>query len=629
MIGRRSFAPPLALLAVIAVAASALVAAVGVGSILPASHGPRSPSVSASAAPPASPSATAARPAAPTAGAAGRASPDSGGWNSNFFHDVSVTFGGASLPAQLEPVPYLNSLPTTTTGFWLNISSLAPLLFANVTIWGTEWPGAAPIGLPIPGFSPTSPPQVPMIVNHTHPNLASFYFDTYRFFWPGFLVSFNVSAVGYNTTPSEVKSATNDSIPVGYVGGYTNYATWQFEVDTPWASGNFTDDIAISTTPNIFGPSPTSPNADQSFQVTISAIDLGGTVVPIPDAVLEYTLNQNGTLTSYSEPFAPVNHTTMSLLHPIGPYPGASIQFNVSAWLPWDSGALDTISSPTYSVTWSTHGGWWFPTQGLLDNLGLSASPDVLVGGVSPTNPAAIATGEPVNVTIHEPIENVTIASAVVDFTYSDEGFNHSGTIAMKAIDLNTSYAVFPGLPAGGMVTFYVVAKDINGNPVSSGNFTYVEVGPTAPPLPAGLGLIYVEVLDLNGGGLLAGFGYSISNASWTTSGAANLLGFGTPTLPGTGLGYRVAFGTYAVSVLVFGVERNAEVTVSASSPTPTVVFYAESSAIPVTASSSVGVESLAAGIGLAGAAVATVPLMRWLDERRAVKEAEERRITL
>ena len=614
----------LPLVAVLAIATIALVASMSV-----APHGApiaaRTSSVAGSL-----PGAPAAPPrGAETSSAAARSGPDSGTWNSNFFHDIEVTFGGQTLPSQLEPVPYLNTLPITTTGFWVNVSSLAPLLFANVTIWGTQWPGTSSVGLPITGFSPVDPAVAPMIVNHSSPNLASFYFDTYRFFWPGSLVSFNLTAVGNKTTPSEVKSATNDSVPVSYPGGYTNYATWQFEVDTPWASANFTDDIAIATTPNIFGPSPTEPNADQSFDVTITAIDLGGTVAPIPYAELVYQLDQNGSIASYSEPFGPENHTTMSLLVPLGPYPGSSITFNITAYLPWDGGALDKIASPAYKMAWSSEGGWWFPSQGLLENLGLSASPDVLVGGVSPTNPTAISTDEPVNITIHEPIENVTIASATVDFTYSDEGYNHSGSVAMRAIGLNTSYVVLPGLPAGGMVTFYVIAKDINGNPVSSGNFTYLEVGPTSPPLPAGLGLVYVEVLDLNGGGLLGGFGYSIANATWSTSGTANALGFGTPTLPGTDLGYRVAFGTYAVSVLVYGVERNAEVTVSASSPTPTVLFLAESSAIPETTTSSTNVEVLAAGIGLAGAAIATVPLMRWLEERREKKEQEERRITL
>ena len=556
--------------------------------------------------------------------------PAAGGWNSNFFHDIAVTFGGPSLSSQLQPVPYPNYLPMSTLGFWMNISSLEPMLFANVSIWGVSWPGANGVALPINGYSPVSPYLAPMYINHTRdPNVASYYFDLYRFFWPGSTVYFNLTVVGKNTTPSEVKSTTNVSVPIPYTGGYTNYATWTFTVDTPWASENFTNDIAVATTPNILGPDPTAPNADQTFQVTISSIALTGAPTPIPDAVLQYTLTQNGTATSYSDPFGPVNHTVMSLLQPLGPYPGANLKFNVTAWLPWQGGQLDKIASPVFNFTWSSHGGWWFPSQSLLANLGISASPDVLIGGSTVSNPTVVATDEPVNVTIHEPIENVTIASAAVDFMFSDGGLNRSGALPMTAINLNTSYADLAGLPSGAMVTFYVVAKDINGNPISSGNFSYVEVGPTAPPLPAGLGLLFLEVANLNGGGLVADFGYTIANATWSTTGSSNELGFASPELPGTGLSYRLGFGTYAVSVRAFGVVHEALITLSPSSPTPTVVFYAESSALPITTTSAVGVESLAAGIGLAAAAIATIPLMRWLDERREHHEREQRRVTL
>jgi hypothetical protein len=555
--------------------------------------------------------------------------PDSGGWNSNFFHDLQVTFGGPSLSGQLQPVPYLNSLPSSTLGFYLNISSLEPLLFANVTIWGVEWPNPQGIVLPITGYSPVTPNVAPMQLNHSDPQLASYYFDAYRFFWPGSTVYFNLTAVGKNTTPSEIKSTTNVSVPIGYTGGYTNYATWAFQVDTPWASSNFTDDIAVTTSPNILGPDPTAPNGDQTFDVTLSSIALSGAPTPIPDALMQYTLIQNGTATSYSDPFGPINHTVMTLAQPLGPYPGATLQFNITAWLPWEGGKLDLIASPVFQFTWSTHGGWWFPTQGLLANLGLAASPDVLVGGVSSTAPTVIATDDPVNVSIHEPIQNVTISSAVVDFMFSDAGLNHSGAVLMTAVNQNTSFADLTGLPSGSTVTFYVVAKDINGNPVSSGNFSYVEAGPTAPPLPAGLGLMFLEVANLNGGGLVPGFTYTIANATWSAIGSANVFGFASPVLPGTGLSYRLGFGTYDVTVHVFGTVHEALITISASSPTPTVVFYAESSPLPIATTSSVGVESLAAGLGLAAAAIATIPLMRWLDERRERREQENRRITL
>jgi hypothetical protein len=554
---------------------------------------------------------------------------DAGSWNSNFFHDIAVTFSGAGLPGQFQPVPYTNALPITTLGFWLNISSLDPLQFANVTIWGTQWPTTAGVAQPITGYLPSQPNVQPMLINHTVPNVASYFFDTYRFFWPGSTVYFNVSAVGVNATPSEVKSSTNDSVPITYTGGYTDLATWAFSVDSPWASGNFSDDIAVSTTPNVLGTVPYAPDADQAFTVTISAIDLGGTVAPIPDAVLQYTISVNDSVASYSEPFGPLNHTVMSLDAPLGPYPGANLKFNVSAWLPWEDGALDQIVSPTYNFTWSPQGGWWHPTQGLLANLELGATPDVLIGSSSGTGPIDVATDQPVNISIHEPVENVTISSAAIDFTFSDSGLTHSGSLAMTSLGDNTSYALLPGLPPGASVTFYVVAKDIDGNPISSGNFSYLEVGPTNPPLPAGRGLVFIEVLDLSFGTLVPGFPFTISNATWSESGSAVTLGFATARLPGTGTAYELRFGTYDVSVNAFGAIRSALVSISASSPTPTIVFYGESVPAPITTTGSLPVESIAAAIGLAAAAIATVPLSSWLDERRAKHAEEQRRVTL
>jgi hypothetical protein len=596
----------------------------------PVGHAPGATvrSTAAATSPSVVPSSSAGRVGPATRSAAG-ASPDSSTWNSNFFNDVQVTFAGTGLPGPFQLVPYTNQLPTSDLGFWLNISALDPLSFANVTIWGTQWPLANGVANPITGFNPSAPSLTPMQIHSSDPEVASYYFDNYRFFWPGSTVYFNITVVNEHGTPSTVKSSTNDSVPVTYPGGFTNLATWAFQVDTPWSSENFTDDIAIRTTPNVLGTPAYSPNADQTLSVSLTAIDLGGTVAPIPDASLDFTVIQAGSAATYSESFGPIDHSAMTLSRALGPYPGSIVEFNVTAWLPWEGGAVDEISSPVYSVTWSPNGGWWYPTQGLLANLELAASPDVLTGGVLAGSASAVPSDAPVNVSIHEPVQNVTISSAVVDFAFNDGGLSHDGSIPMTAMGQNTSYADLYGLPPGGSVTFYVVAKDIHGNPISSGNFSYVEAGPTAPPLPAGRGLVFLEVLDLTDGSLVPGFTYTIANATWSENGSARAFGFASPTLPGTSLGYQLGFGVYDVSVDVFGVVHYATISVSASSPTPTVLFYAESTPAVIPTTSSVEVVSLAAALGLAGAAVATVPLMSWLEERREKQKQEERRITL
>ena len=557
------------------------------------------------------------------------AGPAVGGWNSNFFHDVLVTFAQTGLSEQFQLVPYTNQVPTTTLGFWVNISALEALRYANITIWGTSWPGATGVGQPITGYTPQTPNQAAMIINPADPNLASYYFDLYRFFWPGSTVYFNITVVDFGQAPAQVKSSTNDSIPITYSGGFTDLATWAFEVDGPWSSTNFSNDIAISTNPSILGPVPYEPNPDQAFSISLTAIDLGGAVVPIPDAILYFTVRSDGTETAYSEPFGPLNHTQMSLVRPIGPYPGSTVSFNVSAWLPWESGEIDQIQSPQYHFNWSSNGGWWFPTQGLLTNLELGSFPNVLAGGVVASAPANVATDQPVNVSIHEPVQNVSIGSAAVNFVYRDQGMSHSGSVSMSAASLNTSYAVLPGLPPGGMLTFYVIAKDINGDPISSGNFSYTETGPTNPPLPQGRGLVFLEVLDLSTGALLPNFGFAMSNATWSTNGSSVPLGFATPDLPGTILPYELGFGTYSVAVTAFGTVHSAEITLSAGSPTPTVVFYGESTPLPTPTTGSAEVASFAAAAGLVAAAIATVPLSGWLAERRQRADEEQKRVTL
>jgi hypothetical protein len=552
------------------------------------------------------------------------------GWSSSdFFTDVAVDFsgpGGQGLSGPFQTEPFENTVPLTTLGFWMNLTALAPIVSANLNIWSTQWSSTGAT-IATSGFSPTSPRLVPLLVNQTDPARASFFFNDYRFFWPGSTVWFNATVTGFNSTPSIVNSAANDSVPVPYPGGFVNNATWSFTVASPWASTNFSNDIAIATTPSVLGSPSYEPNPNQTLAVEIRAIDLGGTLTPIPRAALSYQVYLNGSITTFSEPFGPVNQTSMALLQSIGPYRGGTISFNVSAWLPWEGGIIDRIISPQFSFSWSNAGGWWHPLQGLTANLALAIAPSI------PTSQPGVAvpilpTAAPVNVTLHEPIENVTISSSQVDFTFRDNGLSHSGSLIMNRLSANTTSAVLPGLPPGAEMTFYLVAKDIYGNPVSSGNYSYEEAGPTAPPLPSGQGLVFVEVLDLSGGGLISGFGYTLSNTTWSVSGAANVDGFAIPLLPGSSTPVDLAFGSYFLTVHAFGGNQSATVVLSPSSPTPTVVFYGESYPLPILTTGFLPVDSIAGALGLLAAAIITLPLVRWYEERRARLEEEQRRVT-
>ena len=557
-------------------------------------------------------------------------STSSSGWQSaNFFSDVSVNVYGSGLPLGFRTVPYTNALPISTLGFWVNITATAPILFANLTIWGNQWPGINTSGT-ISGFSPTNPAVRPMVVNAHDSAQASYYFDNYRYFWPGSTVSFNLTVVGLNSTPSEVKSASNLSVVENYPGGFQDAATWIFQVATPWASSNFSDDIGISTTPDVMGPVVYAPNPDQTLMVDLRSIPFDGAATPIPAALLDFTVDLNGTVNTYSEPFGPLNHTAMSIEQAIGPYPGASVSFNVTAWLPWEGGAIDRVTSPVTTFTWSANGGWWYPQQGLSSNLALGISPSLTATATASAPVETLPTDAPVDLTLHEPIQNITIGSAELVYHFSDNGADLAGSLPFRPVTDNTSALTVPGLPAGGSLTFYLVAKDIYGRSVASGNFSYTEAGPTSPPLPSEEGLVFAEVIDLSTSALVANFTYQISNATWSTSGPASPMGIAQAYLPGTSQPVQLGFGTYGVEIRALGAVQRAIVTLSPQNPVPVIVFYVESHPLTTVSAQEPAsdVPILAAG-GLVGAALIALPLLRWFDERKARAEEEQLRVTL
>ena len=415
--------------------------------------------------------------------------------SSNFFTDAAVTFwtpGNPSLSGQnFLVVPCNNNIPTYTNGFWMNVTTNVELTVATVTIWGTGWPTATDAQPDLKGFSPATPAVFAMNIAPPFYRTASFYFNDYRYFWPGSQVYFNISLSTTQASPGTIYSAnplTQYDEPIQWSGGVNN-ATWGFYVASPFAPSppgfapvNFSNIIGVTTTPTVLGTPSFEPNPKQTVQVTLTALNVsGGPAIPIPEAQGTFTLT--GAVTGvYFADFGPANHTTLTLSQPLGPYPGTLVQFNMTCWLPWEGGALDRIYSPTYTFNWSPNGSWWDPTGGLTgaDNLNLTSSPDVTAGGST----TVLATGTSVNITIHEPIENVTIGSAAVHFRYVDTNGVTYGTIPMVASNWNTSYAVLPGLPSGAGVTFSVVAKDIYGDPLSSGNYSVHGVGSSGEPAP-------------------------------------------------------------------------------------------------------------------------------------------------
>lgn len=555
------------------------------------------------------------------------------GQDSNFFDDVQVSFsipGSPGLSRNFQELPCSNSIPTYTNGFWVNISTNVQIVEAYLDIFGYQWPSQSNPQPPIAGFPAANVTPTLMVVNGPLDHTASFFFNDYRFFWPGSQVFFNITVIA-NASPAKVYSGHTHGIPVYFPGGENN-ATWGFGVESPWAgadvfnpSSNLSKYIHITTIPSVLTNPAYAPNPHQKLQIILDSYNLsGGPSGPIPMAQMQLTLTGNETGV-YNVSFGPANSSEMRLSTPIGPYPGTNVSFTVMAWLPWQTGAVDRIYSPVLHFNWTTNGGWWYPNLPLDQNLEFSTSPNLI--GVSP--PAVLPTGTAVNVSIHEPIQNVSIGSAEVHFHYSDGSGSSDGLVPMTAITQNSSYALLPGLPDSGHMTFYVVAKDIYGTPLGTGNLSYAESGPLANNASAGYGMFFFEAVDLATGKLVPFLSYSLANGTWSQSGVATPMGFGYPE-PLAGTGYlAVTYGTYVITIHAFGETETATLVLTASQPLTPLVFYVTSGPVPSNSWVPPGSFPVIGLVGLAGSGVASWPLYEWFRERRKKAEAEQKRISL
>ena len=561
---------------------------------------------------------------------------------SNFFSDAIVSFWTPGSPDlsgsnfQTEPCP--NIIPTYTNGFVMNVTTSVPLTLAIVTIWGTTWPTPGAVSNEMKGFTPTTPTQLNMYIEPPFHNKATFYFNDYRYFWPGSQVYFNVTLGSTNASPSTIYSADRNGgkwAPFYTNGGGQDNYTWSFYVASPFSERqgpgstpvNFSNVIDVTTTPTVLTTPSFEPNPKQSLQITISARNQSGVgvAIPIPMAQAQFTIT-GGTIGQgvYYQNFGPANHTVMQLAVPLGPYPGASVRFNITAWLPWEGGGIDFIYSTVYSFNWSAYGGWLNPNGGLEANIHMSTLPDLTLLGTAPTLP----TGTPLNVSIHESVQNVTIGSASVHFRYADGNGVTYGDLPMTAANPNTSFAVFPGLPPNSGLQFSVIAKDIFGNPITSGNWSYAESGPIGSLIQDGYGLFFFETIDLSTGLLVPNVNFTVANDTWSETTNGYALGFANP-VPVAGHGFLpVAIGTYVVTVRAFGQSQTWTGTVTGQDPF-VVVFYLTSQPVTATYTAPLPGLTIGAAVGLLAAAIAFIPISNWFRERRRKAEAEQRRISL
>jgi hypothetical protein len=453
---------------------------------------------------------------------------------------------------------------------------------------------------------------------------VSYFLNLYRYFTPGTQVFFNATVVSSSSlaSPSVIYSAQGPySLPLQYGSVFDN-ATWQFEVASPWPSTNFVQDIQVSTNPPVLTQPAYPPNPFQSLQVYLHSLAMGNgsSSQPIPEAILYVRLNGQ-TSGNGSVLFGPVNHTSMSLTTPLGPYPGTMVQFNITAYLPWRGGAVDMIYSPDYIFNWSKGGNWTHPEQGFSGNLDLQISPSVNLSG----SVTEFATNSPVNISLHEPTPNVTISSAQMVYRYSDTIGSLTGEVPFSSENGNTTFLQIPGLPPGGRLTFFLVAKDIYLDPIASGNYSYEEVG---SPHFTGSSLVYIEGVDVSTGNLVPLLPYSIQNSTWSYNGTLTSYGFGIPTLSNRSTPFPLSAGTYTVSLQFGSHHLSAPIHVGPRTVNR-VVFYLSTGDVPALTNSPSTSVRLAAIGGLATVTCLAFPLLRQYRERRSLTEKDKQRITL
>jgi hypothetical protein len=551
-------------------------------------------------------------------------------WGATLFDsavlvNVSVSgYPGLSGP-NFQTVPCTNTLPSNAEGMWVNLSTNVAIRDAVITIWATGWPTPSASLPSPPGFFPAKPATLPLVLSGGADRSAAFYLNAYRYFPPGTTVYFNLSVNASSGSPPEVFSNSSYHEPER-LDGVVDWASWKFTVAPAWFSPTFGEDIGLATSPPTNGTGTSfDPNPQQTLQIDLTSLrpPTGGAPPPIGVAELFFNITSGPEAGGpYDELFQPINRTAVNLSTPLGPFPNGSIRFQVVAWGLWAGSRVDPIWSPVESVNWSDRGGWWYPGAGLSANLNIVTSTPLV-----PNVTATIAVEAPVNVTVHSPRPNVTIAAASLAFRYADAEGHVDGVLPMRSAGPNTSFAELPGLPSGGTLSFSIVARDIYGTSVSSGNYSYTETAAPVNLTPAGTGIAVVEVVDVSTGLLVPSVPVTFANGSWSGSSVGTPFGFASPASPAGGPGpYPLSFGTYHVAVTAFGRTLTGALLLNGTGPT-VLVFDVASATVPADVYATPLAFPVAGGIALLAATAMVVLLVPWYGARRRQLEAEKRRV--
>ena len=208
--------------------------------------------------------------------------------STNFFNDVDVCFSvpGNSTPPNIPTVPLTGNLSRYTIGFWVNISSNVRIVLADFCGWATDWPTAGLGSQPVAGWDPSQwntgdcRGMVPGSSSGRNPDTASYYVNLYKYLFPGTNLSFMIEVT---SVVGVIKSYQTLNVSESYGSGFTTYPTWEVNIESPFASYNFSDDFHLVTIPSVLTSPSFPPNPTQSVQMVLSSLGQnGGPPPPIP-----------------------------------------------------------------------------------------------------------------------------------------------------------------------------------------------------------------------------------------------------------------------------------------------------------------------------------------------------------
>jgi hypothetical protein len=422
--------------------------------------------------------------------------------------------------------------------------------------------------------------------------------------------------------------------------------------------------------------SPKAPNYDDSVTVDlettpqdlVSSATIGGAYLDLTESAPDgATINQ----TTFTFPVNPVGGVGAIESHVVFPAslafsPGALVTFRITAWdmSEWAAGQTGPDLIVTQTFDYTVNGNGTFASGFFPDDLSLTSVPvgPALGGGTPATVPAGLAVA--FNLQSRDSTTAIFAAEILLTFTYPGIGETSQLIVPFHRENSTNFAGSIPGLPLGSNVQFTVLAWDFSKDREVSQVYQYntPTVASLLPTIPTNSTFFVAYVYDNGSQHWVSGASVEVSGLSGSSYVHITTQSFGgvaypnqtgalfVPLLLTAGASYRITVNdssflpdgartapSVGVTVVLPRNPTRTGVLVAGSDyivaeAGPSIYFWLNQTEPGVTYSApttAVGTLTIAAGIGLAGLALAVIPLSYWWSRIRARRRAEERRITL